>query len=98
MSYTSSLTGLISPLPLPPAVTGAPGSANPTSIVTHLASAIEILLLLIRLIQETINTGGVRVPGVAELGVEVGTNLLNVLLEVVGDLLDRAGAVGALAF
>lgn len=37
-------------------------------------------------------------PGVAELGVEVGTNLLNVLLEVVGDLLDRAGAVGALAF
>jgi hypothetical protein len=98
MSYTSSLTGLISPLPLPPAVTGAAGSTNPTSIVTNLASAIEILLLLIRLIQETINTGGVRVPGVAELGIEVGTNLLNVLLKVAGELLDKAEAVGAVAF
>jgi hypothetical protein len=101
LSYTSSLTGLITsplPRPNPPAVTGVAGSSSPTSIVTHLASAIQILLLLIRLIQETINTGGVRVPGVAELGVGVGSNLLFLLLQVVSDLIDKAGSVGALAF
>lgn len=50
------------------------------------------------MIQETINTGGVRVPGVAEIGLDVGTNLLGTLLKVAADYLDKAGAVGALAF
>ena len=108
LSYTSSL-GELPTLPIPSllipsltlptlslgTVTGLAG--KPVSIVTNLSSAIEILLLLIRLIQETINNGGVRVPGVAELGIDVGTNLLGVLLKVVADILDKAGAVGAIA-
>lgn len=37
-------------------------------------------------------------PGVTDLGVDVGANLLAVLLKVAADLLDKAGAVGAIAF
>lgn len=37
-------------------------------------------------------------PGVTELGVGVGTDLLGVLLKVAAQYLDKAGAVGAIAF
>ena len=36
-------------------------------------------------------------PGVSELGVDVGTNLLGVLLKVAAEYLDKAGGVGAIA-
>ncbi|MCJ1461530.1 hypothetical protein MMC07_000127 [Pseudocyphellaria aurata] len=69
--------------PLPPIV--------PPSLIPKLSGAVAILEYLITLLQQTISTGGVPIPGVAGIGLGVGTNLLPILLNAVSGLISQSG-------
>lgn len=77
------------PIPIPPKVPGGPKQPD---ILTLISSAIELLVFIYKLASETAKTGGIQVPGVAELGVNVGSSVIGLLLTILSGLLDKIGA------
>ncbi|MCJ1424718.1 hypothetical protein MMC29_002606 [Sticta canariensis] len=91
-SLTISSVGQTLPSAIPSLPVSVPTpSVVPPTLIPNLSSAIAILQFLITLIQQTIASGGVAVPGVTGLGLGVGTNLIPFLIGVATQLLGKSG-------